>query len=293
MTAAAVNALLELAGRRTSRDDGAPTGPPFEIVRGPDGPPSRPAGDSRGVHHRRLRRRRRRRRPAGSCSRDERPEVVAVPSPLGFDLMIPINRLAYADGVGDGRGDQGRRRRPRRDPRRRGPGRRSGGSTSRASTILGGPGVGTITQPGLELPPGSAGDQPGPPADDRRGGGPGRAGRTGPSRASRSRSRSRAARRSPAKTLNARIGDPRRDLDPGDDRGRPADEHGELAGLGRPVDRRRGGEQPPAHRPDDRRAERAVRRGALPRPPRDGVRPDGDLHRRQPEAGRRAAGSTG
>ena len=41
----------------------------------------------------------------------------------------------------------------------------------------------------------------------------------------------------------------------------------------------------------DRRAERAVRRGGLPGLARDGVRPDGHLHRRQPEAGRPARGA--
>src|SRR5207248_9144622 len=93
--------------------------------------------------------------------RDERPEVVAVRSPLGFDLMIPINRLAYADGratagvIKDG-GD---------DP----------DVTHGAEVIVtvrrvaepgvhiqGGVGVGTITQPGLELPPGSPAINPVP-----------------------------------------------------------------------------------------------------------------------------------
>jgi cobalt-precorrin-5B (C1)-methyltransferase len=86
--------------------------------------------------------------------RDERPERVAVPSPLGFDLSIPINRLAYADGtatagvIKDG-GD---------DP-----------DVTHGAEVLaivrrvdepgvhirGGTGVGTVTQPGLELSPGS------------------------------------------------------------------------------------------------------------------------------------------
>lgn len=92
---------------------------------------------------------------------DERPEIVAVRSPLGFDLMIPINRLAYADGVAtagvikDG-GD---------DP----------DATHGAELIVkvrrvaapgvhiqGGCGVGTITRPGLELPPGLAAINPVP-----------------------------------------------------------------------------------------------------------------------------------
>jgi cobalt-precorrin-5B (C1)-methyltransferase len=93
--------------------------------------------------------------------RDERPEVVAVASPLGFDLMIPINRLAYAEGtatagvIKDG-GD---------DP----------DVTHGAEVVVtvrrieepgvhirGGPGVGTVTQPGLELPPGSPAINPVP-----------------------------------------------------------------------------------------------------------------------------------
>ena len=93
--------------------------------------------------------------------RDERPELVLVPSPLGFDLRIPINRLVYAEGeatagvVKDG-GD---------DP-----------DVTHGAEVLvrvrrvaepgvhiqGGPGVGTITQPGLELPPGSAAINPVP-----------------------------------------------------------------------------------------------------------------------------------
>lgn len=93
--------------------------------------------------------------------RDERPEFVSVPSPLGFDLVIPINRLAFAAGtasagvIKDG-GD---------DP----------DVTHGAEVIVevrrveqpgvhirGGAGIGTITQPGLELPPGSPAINPVP-----------------------------------------------------------------------------------------------------------------------------------
>ncbi|MBV8677348.1 MAG: cobalt-precorrin-5B (C(1))-methyltransferase, partial [Planctomycetaceae bacterium] len=133
---------------------------PFEIIRGLTVPPRNPKGMREGY-------------TTGACAaaaaqaacrllaRGERPEVVAVRSPLGFDLMIPINRLAVADGaatagvIKDG-GD---------DPdvthgaevlatvrEIEGPGVR----------IEGGPGVGTITQPGLELPPGSAAINPVP-----------------------------------------------------------------------------------------------------------------------------------
>ena len=133
---------------------------PFEIIRGLTVPPRNPKGMREGY-------------TTGACAaaaaqaacrvlaRDERPEVVAVRSPLGFDLMIPINRLAVADGaatagvIKDG-GD---------DPdvthgaevlatvrEIEGPGVR----------IEGGPGVGTITQPGLELPPGSPAINPVP-----------------------------------------------------------------------------------------------------------------------------------
>lgn len=93
--------------------------------------------------------------------RNERPEIVAVRSPLGFDLMIPINRLAFSPGtatagaIKDG-GD---------DP-----------DVTHGAEVLatvrrvpepgvhvrGGAGVGTITQPGLELPPGSAAINPVP-----------------------------------------------------------------------------------------------------------------------------------
>lgn len=92
---------------------------------------------------------------------DERPETVAVRSPLGFDLTIPINRLEYAGasataGVIKDGGD---------DP----------DVTHGAEVIVtvrrvpepgvhirGGAGVGTVTQPGLELPPGSAAINPVP-----------------------------------------------------------------------------------------------------------------------------------
>lgn len=92
---------------------------------------------------------------------DERVERVNVRSPLGFDIVIPINRLSYEDGVAtagvvkDG-GD---------DP----------DVTHGAEVIVtvrrietpgihlrGGPGIGRITQPGLELPPGSAAINPVP-----------------------------------------------------------------------------------------------------------------------------------
>lgn len=92
---------------------------------------------------------------------DERPEVVPVHSPLGFDLMIPVNRLALAGGIAtagvikDG-GD---------DPDV------THGAEVLATVrrvdepgvhIRGGEGVGTITQPGLELPPGSPAINPVP-----------------------------------------------------------------------------------------------------------------------------------
>jgi cobalt-precorrin-5B (C1)-methyltransferase len=137
-----------------------PGRPPFEIVRGLTVPPRDPKGTREGY-------------TTGACAaaaaqaacllleRDERPEVVAVPSPLGFDLMIPINRLSYAEGMAtagvikDG-GD---------DPDV------THGAEVLATVrrveqegvhIRGGPGVGTVTQPGLELPPGSAAINPVP-----------------------------------------------------------------------------------------------------------------------------------
>jgi cobalt-precorrin-5B (C1)-methyltransferase len=134
--------------------------PAFELVRGFTVPPRNPKGSREGY-------------TTGACAaaaaqaacrlleRDERPENVAVPSPLGFDIMIPINRLAYAGGAATAgvikdAGD---------DPdvthgaevivtvrRVREPG----------AHIRGGAGVGTITQPGLELPPGSPAINPVP-----------------------------------------------------------------------------------------------------------------------------------
>jgi cobalt-precorrin-5B (C1)-methyltransferase len=93
--------------------------------------------------------------------RDERVDQVSVLSPLGFEIVIPINRLAYRDGqatagvIKDGGDD---------------PDVTHGAeviATVHASktsgvTILGGPGVGTVTQPGLELPPGSPAINPVP-----------------------------------------------------------------------------------------------------------------------------------
>src|SRR3954452_2444888 len=134
--------------------------PPFSLIRGLTVPPRDPQGTREGY-------------TTGACAaagaqaacrlleRDERPEVVAVPSPLGFDLPIPINRLAYADGaatagvIKDG-GD---------DPDV------THGAEVLATVrriaepgvqIRGGPGVGTVTQPGLELPPGSPAINPVP-----------------------------------------------------------------------------------------------------------------------------------
>jgi cobalt-precorrin-5B (C1)-methyltransferase len=133
---------------------------PFELVRGLTVPPRNPQGRREGY-------------TTGACAaagtqaacrvleRDERPETVRVPSPLGFDLVIAINRLSYADGaatagvIKDG-GD---------DP-----------DVTHGAEVLvtvrridepgveirGGPGVGTITQPGLELPPGSPAINPVP-----------------------------------------------------------------------------------------------------------------------------------
>jgi cobalt-precorrin-5B (C1)-methyltransferase len=93
--------------------------------------------------------------------RDERPVCVRVPSPLGFDLEIPINRLAYDRGVAtagvikDGGDD---------------PDVTHGAEvivtvrriTDSGIHIKGGVGVGTVTQPGLELPPGSPAINPVP-----------------------------------------------------------------------------------------------------------------------------------
>jgi cobalt-precorrin-5B (C1)-methyltransferase len=132
----------------------------FEIVRGLTVPPRDPKGTREGFTTGASAA-----AAAGAACRvlilDERPEIVAVRSPLGFDLRIPINRLAFSGttataGVIKDGGD---------DPdvthgaevlatvgRIEAPG----------IVILGGEGVGRITQPGLELPPGSAAINPVP-----------------------------------------------------------------------------------------------------------------------------------
>ncbi len=132
----------------------------FEIVRGHTVPPRDPKGTREGF-------------TTGASAAaaaqaacrvlllDERPEWVAVRSPLGFDLTIRINRLARSDGsatagvIKDGGDDPDVTHGAevlatvrRVDP----PG----------ILIRGGEGVGTITQPGLELPPGSSAINPVP-----------------------------------------------------------------------------------------------------------------------------------
>lgn len=134
--------------------------PAFAILRHLSVPPRHPRGSREGY-------------TTGACAaagaqaacrvliRDERPEAVPVRSPLGFDLVIPVNRLAFAGGVAsagvikDGGDD---------------PDVTHGAevvvTVRRVATpgilILGGEGVGTVTQPGLELPPGSPAINPVP-----------------------------------------------------------------------------------------------------------------------------------
>ena len=132
--------------------------PAFEIVRGLSVPPRNPQGTREGY-------------TTGASAAaatqaacrvlflGERPEVVAVRSPLGFDLMIPVNRLMLSDGVAtagvikDGGDDPDVTH-----------GAEVLATVRRVAEpgvlIRGGPGVGTITQPGLELPPGSAAINP-------------------------------------------------------------------------------------------------------------------------------------
>ncbi|MDR3637200.1 MAG: cobalt-precorrin-5B (C(1))-methyltransferase [Isosphaeraceae bacterium] len=132
----------------------------FEVVRGLTVPPRNPQGTREGY-------------TTGACAaaaaqaacrlleRDERVEIVAVRSPLGFDLMIPINRLLYRDGVAaagvikDGGDDPDVTH-----------GAEVIASVRRVDEpgihLLGGEGVGTVTQPGLELPPGSPAINPVP-----------------------------------------------------------------------------------------------------------------------------------
>ena len=134
--------------------------PPFEIVRNLSVPPRNPQGTREGY-------------TTGACAaaatqaacraldRDERPEMVNVRSPLGFDLVIPINRLAYLDGIAtagvikDGGDDPDVTHGAEVIVRVR-------WTETPGVQIQGGPGVGTITQPGLELPPGSAAINPVP-----------------------------------------------------------------------------------------------------------------------------------
>jgi cobalt-precorrin-5B (C1)-methyltransferase len=133
---------------------------PLSIIRGLTVPPRNPRGTREGY-------------TTGACAaaatqaacrlleRDERPDAVSVPSPLGYDLVIPINRLRYEDGVATAgvvkdAGD---------DPdvthgaevlvtvSRGGP---------PGTHIRGGAGVGTVTQPGLEVPPGAPAINPVP-----------------------------------------------------------------------------------------------------------------------------------
>jgi cobalt-precorrin-5B (C1)-methyltransferase len=134
--------------------------PAFSVFRGLSVPPRNPQGTREGY-------------TTGACAaagtqaacrlleNDERAEVVAVPSPLGFDLSIPIHRLAYDDGkatagvIKDGCDD---------------PDVTHGAevlvTVRRVAEpgvhIRGGEGVGTVTQPGLELPPGSPAINPVP-----------------------------------------------------------------------------------------------------------------------------------
>ena len=148
------------AGRGPAMSRASAVRPPFELIRGLTVLPRDPKGTREGY-------------TTGASAAaaaqaacrllldDERPEVVAVRSPLGFDLMIPINRLSYRDdsataGVIKDGGDD--------------PDVTHGAevlATVRRSdrpgvAILGGEGVGRITQPGLELPPGEAAINPVP-----------------------------------------------------------------------------------------------------------------------------------
>ena len=130
------------------------------IVRGLTVPPRNPQGMREGY-------------TTGACAaaatqaacrlldRDDRPEFVLVPSPLGFNLQIPINRLVYENGrasagvIKDGGDD---------------PDVTHGAEiivhvqfvAGSEIEICGGEGIGRITQPGLELPPGSAAINPVP-----------------------------------------------------------------------------------------------------------------------------------
>jgi len=145
----------------------APFRPPFAIDRGLTVPPRDPQGTREGY-------------TTGACAaagvqaacrllaHDHRVERVNVPSPLGFDLVIPINRLTYAEGLAtagvikDGGDDPDVTHGAEVVVRVR-------WAAAPGVQILGGEGVGTITQPGLELPPGSPAINPVPRAMIARG----------------------------------------------------------------------------------------------------------------------------
>ncbi len=130
----------------------------FELVRGLTVPPRNPRGRREGY-------------TTGACAaaaagaaclvleHNARPESFAVRSPLGFDIEIAVNSLAGGRGwaragvVKDGGDDPDVTH-----------GAEVTATVRRASEpgihIQGGEGVGVITQPGLELPPGSAAINP-------------------------------------------------------------------------------------------------------------------------------------
>ena len=150
--------------------------------------------------------------------------------------------------------------------------------------------MGTITQPGLELPPGSAGDQPGALASHDCQEAVAIA--LGPDRRSASEITvtipgGEALGEEDAQRSHRDRGRP---VDPGHHGRGPPHEHGKLAGLGLAGDRRGRRQQREAHRGLDHRGPlRTLRRDPLPRASPDGVRADGHLHGRGAETRRRGA----
>ena len=259
---------------------------PFEIVRGLTVPPRNPQGTARGLHHRRVRRRRRAGGLPGAgarrAARGRRGPVAAGVRPDDPDQPPGLRRRGRHR-----RGHQGRWRRPRRHPRRGGLAPPSGEIEGPGVHIRGGTGVGTITQPGLELPPGSPAINPVPRRMIAEGValalGTGR-----PAPGVEVTVSIPGGEELARKTLNARIGI-LGGLSILGTTGvvRPMSTASWRASVVQSIDVAAANSLRHIVLTTGGRSERFAD-GALPRAARDGVRPDGHLHRRGPEAGRRA-----